>query len=376
MLIGIDASRANRPVKTGVEWYSYHLIEQLKKIDLQNEYHLYTQKKLQGSLADCPNNFQEKVLRWLPIRLWTLIRLSYEMKYGKQKPDVLFVPAHTIPLVCPAKTVVTVHDIGFDRYPQYYHWADKLYHRWTMKFIARHARAIITVSEFSKKEIMDVYHIPAEKIFVTPIGFDSQTYYSLPLSVEEKKNLVKEKFGLDKPFFLYVGRLEKKKNIDNLIESFLLYKQRHGDDLRQLVLVGTRGLTFGEIEAQLELHNKLTDIVFLDYVKDSKDVNLLYNTADLFIFPSRYEGFGIPVLEAMNAGCAVICSNSASLPEVAGQAAIKFNPENIEAMVKAMETVVDNPEIKQALIEAGKQQAQNFSWNECAQKTLEIFGKL
>jgi len=376
MLIGIDASRANRPVKTGVEWYSHHLIEQFKKIDSDNRYFLYTQKHLEGDLAVLPLNFKQKILKWLPIRFWTLIRLSFEMKYGKEVPELLFVPAHTIPLFNPGKVVVTVHDIGFERHPEFYHWADKLYHRWTIKFIKKNATKIITVSEFSKKEIIEIYGIPEDRIIVTPISYDKETYKVLDIekSVLDKKIL--DKYKIKDPYFMFVGRLEKKKNIDGLINAFLQYKEAHPDDKHKLVLVGTRGLTFNEMEATLEMQNKTKDIIYLEYVKDSNDVAMLINGADLYIFPSRYEGFGIPALEAMACGCPLICSNTASLPEVVGQAAIMFNPENTDAIVKAIETVVQNPEVREALVQAGLERVKEFSWERCARQTLEIFKQL
>ena len=156
MIIGIDASRANKDKKTGVEWYSYHLIEQFKKIDKENRYFLYTDKPLKGDLAKCPDNFEEKILKWPLPRFWTLGRLSWEMLFGK-KPDVLFVPAHTIPLFNPKRVVVTVHDIGFEHFPELYKWADKLYHRLTIRFIKRFADKIITVSRYSKHDISEFY---------------------------------------------------------------------------------------------------------------------------------------------------------------------------------------------------------------------------
>jgi glycosyltransferase involved in cell wall biosynthesis len=205
MLIGLDASRANKKIKTGVEWYSYHLIEEFKKIDPTNQYFLYTNEPLDSVLGRCPANFQEKLLPWLPIRFWTLIRLSFEMKFGKNIPDVLFVPAHTIPLLNPKKTVVTVHDIGFERFPEAYNWPAKIYHRISIQFIKRFATKIITVSEFSKRELVDVYRIPPEKIAVVYNGYDER--FNERLS-EEKINAVKNKFNLTEPFFFFVGRLE------------------------------------------------------------------------------------------------------------------------------------------------------------------------
>jgi glycosyltransferase involved in cell wall biosynthesis len=373
MIIGIDASRANNPIKTGVEWYSYHLIQEFKKIDRQNQYFLYTNKKLEPALVLGPENFHEKLLKWLPVRMWTLIRLSWEMKFGKNKPDLLFIPAHTIPLWNPSKVVVTVHDIGFERFPELYQWADKFYHRWTIKFIKKHATKIITISEFSKKEISDFYKIPAEKIEVVHCGYDHNVYRRLDNETDWLS--VKDQLKLNAPFFMFLGRLEAKKNTANLVKAFGEFKKAHPDDPHKLLLVGRRGFGFEEVEEAIYQY-KLNDAV-LELPWQESEVNAqLLNHADLFIFPSLYEGFGIPVLEAMACGCPVICSNTTSLPEVACEAAIKFNPLKIEAMVKAIETVAFNPEVKTALVERGFEQIKSFSWEKTAVKLKEIFEKV
>jgi glycosyltransferase involved in cell wall biosynthesis len=373
MLIGIDASRANKPTKTGVEWYSYHLIQQLKKIDKQNQYFLYSNKPLTDELKTCPENFKEIILKWLPTRMWTLIRLSYEMKFGKFKPELLFVPAHTIPLLNPRKVVVTVHDIGFERFPKLYNWPAKIYHRFTIKFIKRFATKIITVSEFCKKEIMEVYGIPEDKIKVVYNGFDREVYKKLNKIGDESVQL-RDKFNIDAPFFMFIGRLELKKNIPNLVKAFAEFKKIHPEDKRKLVLSGPPGFGFDLVKKNIENYNLSNQVIIINWQAASDNAYLL-NNADLFIFPSNYEGFGIPVLEAMACGCPVICSNTTSLPEVAGEAAVMFNPQKTKAIVKAIETVALNPEIRDALISKGFEQMTKFSWEKCARETLEILEK-
>ena len=371
MIIGIDASRANKPIKTGVEWYSYYLIETLKKIDKKNQYFLYTNKKLESRLAECPENFKEKVLKWLPVRFWTLIRLSWEMKFGKNKPDLLFVPAHTIPLAVPKKSVVTVHDVGFERYPELYQWADKFYHRWSIKFIKRNVTKILTISEFSKQEIMHFYNIPAEKIIVVPIAFDNQVYRVLEKKGDEQVT-INDRYGINGPYFMFVGRIEAKKNIPNLIKAFGEFRKNNPNDEHKLVLIGKTGYAFEEVEENIFQYKLEPWVKILPYLP-TEEVVFLLNNAKLFIFPSNYEGFGMPVLEAMACGCPVICSNTTALPEVAGEAAIKFNPQKIEAMAKAIETVVNNPQIGAALVGKGFEQIKKYSWEKCARETLEVF---
>ncbi|MBU1131715.1 glycosyltransferase family 4 protein [Patescibacteria group bacterium] len=367
MLIGIDASRANKDKKTGVEWYSYHLIEEFKKIDRENRYFLYTNVPLRGKLSVCPPNFEEKILKWPIPRSWTIGRLSLEMKFGKEIPDVLFVPAHTLPLLNPKKSVVTIHDIGFEHFPEAYHWADKLYHKLIIQLIKRSASKIISVSKYTKDDIVKTYKIPAKKIEVVLNGFDDENY---KVSAQGK-NILKEKCKIDFPYILFIGRLELKKNIPRLVEAFAKFKLKNPDDRHKLVLIGTRGLTFPLVEEQMKKFKIENEIIFPGWVSDD-DLPIFLNNADLFVFPSIFEGFGIPVLEAMACGCPVICSNSTSLPEAAGEAALLFDPADVDEIVSRMEQVLLNPVVAESLEIKGFERAKNFSWKKCAEQTLKI----
>jgi len=410
MIIGIDASRANKPHKTGVEWYSYHLIEQFKKLDRRHQYFLYTNKPLTGALAICPPNFKEVRLKWPIPRSWTIGRLSWEMKFGKYRPDVLFVPAHTLPLLNPKKSVVTIHDIGFEHFPEAYHWADKLYHKLIIQIIKRAANKIIAPSDFTKNDLIKTYHLAPEKIAVIHNGYDNQKYRrldsvipaqacpacnigagicdtkSVNLSTDsgqprsrvasgmtEARTYLKTKYQIDFPYILFIGRLELKKNIPRLVEAFGLFKARHPQSPHKLVLVGTKGLTFNLVAAQIKKFHLEKDIIMPGWVGDD-DLPLFLNCADLFAFPSLFEGFGIPILEAMACGCPVICSNTTSLPEVADGAALMFDPTDTEAMATALEkmlTAEDCQNTKEKLIIAGLARANHFSWEKCARETLE-----
>jgi glycosyltransferase involved in cell wall biosynthesis len=371
MIIGIDASRANKPIKTGVEWYAYHLIENFKKIDQKNQYFLYSRERLTGELLRLPENFKFVQLRWWPRYFWTLIRLSWNMKFGRPRLDVLFVPAHTLPLVSPERSIVTVHDIGFARFPDLYKWTARLYHEWSTRFVKKHAKKIITVSEFCKREIVEVYGYDPAKIAVVYNGYNSHAYRESTLDPVVARQKLVEKWNLVDPYFMFVGRLEAKKNIWRLVKAFLEFKKIHPDDKHKLVLVGKPGYGFTEVFADLLGYGANTDVLVMDYLNEN-DIAALLNLADLFVFPSLYEGFGIPVIEAMASGAPVICSNTTSLPEVVGEAAIKFNPENLEAMIHAMELVAFNDEVRQALITKGYEQAKKFSWEKCARETLKV----
>jgi len=361
MLIGIDASRANKNKKTGVEWYSYHLIEQFKKIDKKNRFFLYTNEPLKGDLAKCPLNFEEKVLNWPLSRFWTMGRLTWEMLSAKEKPDLLFVPSHTLPLAKPDKAVVTILDIGFEHFPDFYHWADKSYHKLAIKIIKRKADKIITVSQYSKKDISNVYNLDMEKIKVVYNGYDKETYHL----IKDFEPKIKE------PYILFIGRLELKKNIPRLVKAFARLKQQNPQLKHKLVLIGSKGLTFNLVEKQIKKYQLDEQIIFPGWVKD-EELPVWLNGADLFAFPSIFEGFGIPVLEAMACGCPVVCSDSTSLPEAAGRATLMFDPRNVEQMTEQMKKVLTDAYIKAELVKKGLERVKNFSWKKCADQTLEV----
>jgi len=365
MIIGIDASRANKKNKTGVEWYSYHLIEEFKKLDRENQFFLYTNEPLRDDLAKMPENFKECVLKWPIPRSWTIGRLSWEMKFGKNKCDLLFVPAHTIPLLNPKKSIVTVHDIGFEHFPDAYGWADKLYHKLIIHFIKRFATKIITVSNYSKQDLVKTYKIQPEKIKVIYNGYDNKKYKVIPDAREQ----LKQKFQITEPFILFVGRLELKKNVPRLVEEFARLKAKH-DLPHKLILVGKPGFGFEEVEQLIEKYNLKEQVIFPGWISDD-DLPLFHNCADLFVFPSLFEGFGIPVLEAMACNAPVVCSNTTSLPEAAGEAGLLFDPLQVDQIVSRMEQVLLNPEVSEALREKGLEHVKNFSWQKCAQETLD-----
>lgn len=366
MKIGLDASRANKPNKTGVEWYSYHLIEELKKMDRTNHYFLYTDKPLQGDLAKCPDNFKECVLAWPFSRFWTLGRLSLEMLAGKYRPDILFVSAHTLPLFVPTKAVVTIHDIGFEHFPRLYPFADKLYHRFAIQIIKLLADKIITVSNYSKKDIVDFYKLDKQKVEVVYNGYDRNKYKVLKA---DKSLLNKYKIGSD--FILFIGRLEEKKNTPRLIEAFGQFKKKNPNDTHQLVLVGKPGFGFERVEANIKKYQLEKDVILTGWLGDNELPHLL-NLAKAFVFPSLFEGFGIPVIEAMACGCPVLCSNTTSLPEAAGTAALMFDPTKNEEIVARLEQVLQNETVRESLREKGLRQAEHFSWTLCAEETLKI----
>lgn len=398
MLIGIDASRANRLRKTGTEWYSFYLIKNLAKLDQQNKYLLYLDEEPNEDLKEIikdNKNFSFKVLSWPLNFFWTLGRLSLEMLF--YPPKVLFVPAHTMPFFAPKKTVITIHDVAFAREDRLYRseeakteakWSKKTikflvkiimrgkyqantvdYLEWSTRFALKNAGKIITVSEFTKKEILEIYPFAkAEKI--TPIhnGF-SESYQ--PINSTEKINQVLTKYGLEKPFLLYVGRLEKKKNTPLLIESFSILKERHPEIKEKLVLIGNAGFGFDEAKYLVEQFNLTRSVVSTGWIEEN-DLPVIFNGATSFIFPTRHEGFGIPVIQAMACGVPTVASDIPVLREVADEAVLYFNANDKDALSEAMAKSILDDSLRQDLREKGIKRAANFAWEKCARETLSV----
>ncbi|MGB3072815.1 MAG: glycosyltransferase family 1 protein, partial [Candidatus Moraniibacteriota bacterium] len=345
MIVGIDASRAFLRRRTGIEEYSYQVIRHLRAELRDQTVVLYVRKKLEIRNSklemtvpdidfDLPPQWQVKGL--LAPRFWTQIRLSLEMLC--HAPDVLFVPAHTVPLIHPRKTVVTVHGLEYEFSPESYGFWERLYMRWSIRFSVRVADRVIAVSENTKRDLIRLYAVPEKKIQVIYEGLSQPTTYNLqPSTLAEK------------PFFLFIGRLEMRKNIVRMIEAFEIFKTKTGL-AHTLVLAGKPGFGYEAIRYKLQATSYKQDIHELGYVSEEEKWELLKD-AEVFLFPSLYEGFGLPVIEAQSVGVPVITANTSSLPEVAGEGAVLVNPLDSGEIATAMEMLVTDPEKRADIIE-------------------------
>jgi len=367
MILGIEASRANRPQKTGVEWYAHHLIQALKKLpeSAAHSWLLYSNTPLMQGLEIGSSNWHERRLPWPPKYLWTQIRLSLEMLF--RPPDVLFVPAHVLPRIIPRRSVVTLHDVGFHRFPQLYKPRQVAIHEYATKDILRRASRIITVSAFSKQELMDCYQADPEKIIVTHLGIDHSRYQSMAPEAAEK---ILRHWLIQSPFFVFIGRLERKKNVSTLVRAFNVFKEkRDGADPTELVLVGQPGAGYEEIEQAIGESPWRDKIKIVGYVTEEEKVALL-SKAIALVHPSWYEGFGLTPLEAMACGCPVICSHTASLPEVVGENNVLwFEPGDAEGLSDQLSAINDQ---RSTFIERGLQWVKRYTWDETARQTLEV----
>lgn len=369
MVIGIEASRANRAQRTGVEWYAAHLLRELHRLPVAtlHAWVLYTNVPLRQDLREWTKGWTERVLSWPPKYLWTQLRLSSEMRL--MPPDVLFVPAHVLPRVLPKRTVVTIHDVGFRRHPEFYKPIQVAYHEATTRDIVRSSAHILTVSEFSKQELVTLYGCPPDRVHVTPLGVQHEVYR--PCSQDEQR-VVREQYQLgDEPVFLFIGRFEEKKNIGGVLEAFFAFAERSPKGL--LLLVGQPGKGWKRFAQRIEHHPQGKRVRVLGYVTEAQKVALL-STATALLHLSWYEGFGLTILEAFACGALVIASSAGSLPEVAGGAAFALvSPQDTQEASHALERVTALSAQERSVYQTrGVERANEFTWQKTAEATYAV----
>jgi len=359
MLIGIDASRSVAQERTGTENYSLNLIRHLLALESDHHYRLYFNRP-----PSSESRITSHELRIMPFpRLWTHLRLSWEM--ARRPPDLLFVPAHVLPVVHPRRSVVTVHDLGYLYYPEAHRLLDRLYLDLSTRYNARAATHLIADSSATKRDLIERYGTDPDKITVVYPGYDDMVFQ--PVRDEKALEAVKAKYGIAGDYILFVGTLQPRKNLTRLIKAY--WKLKAGS--WKLVIAGKKGWLYREIFQQVEKLGLEGKVVFTGYVPEG-DLPTLLSGARLFVVPSLYEGFGLPVLEALACGTPVVCSNVSSLPEVAGDAALLVDPLDVEGLAAAMERVLGDESLRAELMERGFEQVRKFSWEKCARETLDV----
>lgn len=360
MIIGIDASRSNVKQKTGTEYYSYEIIKGLAAIS-EDTLRLYSKTPIEYLKPS--KNIQFKEMHFP--RLWSQFRLSLEI--FQNAPDVLFEPSHTIPLYHGKKTVVTLHDAGFKYYPELYTPLERFYHNFSMGFSVKHASKIIAISEATKKDLIKFYNADPKKITVIYHGYDKEKFFEAKPTQAKPEEIAK----LGK-YIYFIGRLEAKKNIRNLVKAYGMFRKNSDND-HKLVLAGRPGYQFEEIMQEIEsLPAEIKkDIIRPGYIPDEIMADYL-RFADIFAFPSRFEGFGMPLVESMACGVPIVASNTTSIPEIVGDAGLLVGPDDILGLANSFESVANNNDLRKKLIEAGKKRLSLFDWKECARKTLDV----
>jgi len=364
MKIGIDASRFKDKNATGTEWYSHHIIKNLVELKREeDEITLY----LRETLDDLEGRVEKEVIDRK--RLWSLLGLSKEMRKGLI--DCLFVPSHVLPLTMPKRSIITIHDTAFRHLRVAYSFFQYHYLNWSTKFAVKHAWRIIVPSEATKKDLVELFGCSEEKIRVVNHGYEKPEISAKAIDQVFENSEVFKYFGISKKtkYFLFVGRLESKKNLVRVVKAFKRFLENKEDF--KLVLAGGRGVGFDEILKCVDELKLVGKVVMPGYITE-KEKAALFEHCQGLVFPSLYEGFGFPVLEAFSYGKPVLTSHVSCLPEVAGEAAHYCDPFDESSILMGMEKIVNDEGYRDDLVEKGWNRVEGFNWNKAAMETYKI----
>lgn len=364
MRIGIDA-RALGSNGGGDETYIRSVIRALEAVDRDNEYTIFLD--VRGVASAVPSMERMRQIVVAPHNLQVRIPLTLPLAVARAQIDLLHVQ-YLAPPLCPVPVVVSVHDIAPERYPQFFTPAAVAQLRIIMPLMVRRAATVLTLSEFSKQDIVRRYCVPPEKVVVAPGAADPMFR---PLHDTARLEGVRARYKTSERFILCVGNLQPRKNLRALIAAYVKLR-RAGAISHRLVLVGRRAWLYDDTFAAARDSGYTDELVFTDYVPD-EDLVALYNAADLFVYPSIFEGFGLPPLEAMACGTPVIASNTSAIPETVGDAALTVNPFDIEGLASALAMALTDAELRAQLSTRGVQRAAVFSWENTARTILNVY---
>lgn len=358
MRIAIDASRSTVERMTGTEHYSRRLIRYLilqnDVIDSPHDIALYFRNQPEPKIFPTSHFVTRKVIPFP--RMWTHLRLAAAL--WQSHPDVTFVPAHTLPYAFPGKAVVTVHDLGYKYFPQAHPPSQVRYLDWSTGHSAKRATSILADSQATADDLQKFYDVPSHKIHVVYPGVDAP--------IDKHGWGLYSKYKIPLSYFLFIGTLQPRKNIERIVRAFDMWQSANADKNIGLVLAGKQGWLFDE-----KWIAGVENVYITGYI-DEEDKGAIIRQATALIFPSLYEGFGFPVIEAMYMGTVVIASNTSSLPELVGDAGILVDPESVAEIAASLDLVGNNDLLRRKLAVKGLVQAKRFTWQEAAKQTLKI----
>lgn len=367
MRVGIDA-HAIGSESSGNETYYEQLLKHLATVPTNGSRYVvyYTHLATAGRV---PTNEKFHLRRlWPATPLWR-IPVGLPLEFRKEKLDV-FHAQYIIPPFCNCKTVTTIPDIAYEHYPEFF---SKFYNLWSKALIPRSAQRadhIITVSDYSRDDISRTYHIDPERITVTYEGAGPDFF---PRDKDECREQVARKYGIKAPFLLYIGRLQERKNLRRLLSAYARLKKVGTDE--KLVLVGKRDWMSENIQTHLNSLGLNHSVIFTGYVP-SPDLPIFYNAAEAFVYPSIFEGFGLPVIEAMACGLPVLTSYGSSLQEVAGDAALLVDPMSEESIAQGLGELLGDSSLRLRLGQAGLARSATFSFKRTAEQTTAVYERL
>jgi len=362
MKIGIDGNEANQKNRVGIGQVAFNVLNQLEKLG-RHQYLIYLKNP---PLVDLPKEREGWNYRVFgPGKLWTQIALPLKLFTQKEKLDIFFTPSHYAPRFSPFPTVVYLMDLWHYHHPEQFSQNDLFQLTHWESYSVKRASLVLTISEFSKLEIINFYHLPPEKIVVAYPGFDKFDIKNF----DDGTKKIRTKYGLNEDYLLYLGTLQPKKNLVGLVEAF---SQLSGHFLKvNLVIAGRKGWLYEEIFRRVEKLGLQKKVFFPGFISEEEKPYLLAG-AKAFVLPSFYEGFGIPVLEAMSLGVPVVAADAGSLPEVGGEAAIYCDPFSVGSIAEAIERVLClNKKQRDEIINLGQKQSRRFSWEKCGENVLK-----
>ncbi len=364
MRVAIDARKLH---DFGIGTYIRNLLRHLARIDRDTEYVLLCRDADLDVPRQLGENFRAVLEPSPNYSLREQIRVPWVLR--RERPDVYHAPHYVLPAGVRCRSVVTIHDCIHLMFPQYLpNRAAYAYARASMWAAARRSDCILTVSEASKRDILHFFNVPPEKIVVVYNAIDDHFRETPP---EDDVARVRERYQLDHQFVLYVGNIKPHKNLVRLIEAFAELRRGDFEEVK-LLIIGDEISKLPALRRAVHRHKLHKHVRFLGYVSDHT-LAILYRLAAVFVFPSLYEGFGLPPLEAMASGTPVITSNVSSLPEVAGDAAVLVDPYDVDSIVDGLRRILGNPALAADLRRKGLERSREFSWERSVEKTRQVY---
>ncbi len=365
MKIGINVQALGTQVG-GDETYIRNIVRGLARIDRDGDYTLFFTPPVASETPPLDVDHMRRVVV-RPRNPLVRLPLTFPLMLARERIDVVHVQ-YVAPPLCPSRVVVSVHDIAYERYPHFFPPSVVAQFRVCVPLAVRHSAAVLTLSEFSRRDIVRRYGVPEDKIVVAPCAADPSFQ---PIHDWERLAMVRARYETGEGYILCVGNLQPRKNLKTLIDAYI--RLRRGDVTRhRLVLVGRQAWLHDDIFAAARASGYADDLVFTGYVPQD-DLVALYNAADLFVYPSIFEGFGLPPLEAMACGTPVVTSNTSALPETVGEAALTVDPLDADALARAMAMVLRHDAARARFAALGPRRASAFSWEATARIVLGVY---
>lgn len=348
------------PNRVGSGEVCFQWLKELAKIDKKNLYKIFIPVPPTNDMPEESDNWKYEIVR--SKRLWTILGLSKKLRREKTL-DVFFTPTHYSPFFAPCPQVISILDVSYKHFPGLFNRKDLYQLALWGRYSVKKAAKIITISQSSKDDIIQEYGVASSKVTVAHLGVKES------LTSPMKDTDLLEKYSVSTPYVLFVGTIQPRKNVKRLIQAFAEVVVKN-PELR-LVIIGKKGWQYEEILSEPGKLGITDKVIFLHDVSDS-ELASFYKNAEVFVLPSLYEGFGLPVLEAMKYKCPVITSNVSSLPEAGGDAALYVNPEETKDIAEKMEEVLSDKNLREKMVKKGEEQVKKFSWEKSAKEVLQV----